>query len=268
MTVSSAVDRFMRLTAARQSRPTWLGSYRALKDFVKAMGSDTMLHQITPIMVENFVNTTLQSAPLNSYTILREFLKWSRNQNYTEYRYNFRSPKKEKTEKGLEVSYTNGYGRISEDTVYISKGKYLELSEDLIELRDIQRPDLLRQISEARAAGDVSENSPLDAARAEMQIVDQRIRTIERQLSAAVTTEDITKSEEVRLGSRIQITNKNTGREGNYQIVSEYEVDVWSGKISVKCPVAQALLGLKAGVTVKVHAPRGEISYSLDRVYS
>jgi transcription elongation factor GreA len=63
--------------------------------------------------------------------------------------------------------------------------------------------------------------------------------------------------------SIVRIKNKKNGAEMKYQLVSETEADLKSGKISVKSPIAQGLLGKSVGDVAKVNVPAGELEFEI-----
>ena len=138
------------------------------------------------------------------------------------------------------------------------------LKEELQRLRSVDRPNIIQAIAEARAQGDLSENAEYDAAKEAQGLHEAKIAKLEDVLASArlidESTLDLTK---VLALSIVKIKNKKNGAVMTYQLVSETEADLKSGKISVKSPIAQGLLGASVGDVVKVNVPAGEIEFEV-----
>ncbi len=132
------------------------------------------------------------------------------------------------------------------------------------ELRDLQkeRIKLAEEIQLAAADKDVRENAPLEAARESQGMVSSRILEIEATLKASVVIgDDSPDRKTVRIGSRIRLTEVESGRTVRYQLVDPSEASPLSGKISIASPVGAAILGRNRGEKIAVKTPRGEQVY-------
>ncbi len=141
------------------------------------------------------------------------------------------------------------------------------LREELVRLKQIERPRVINAISEARKHGDLKENAEYHAAREEQGFIEGRILEIESKLSVAQVI-DVTLMENegrVIFGATIKLQNPESG-EIVYQIVGEDEASVAENKISVTSPVARALVGKYEGDQVQVQAPDGAIMYEIIEV--
>src|SRR3990167_4584512 len=139
-----------------------------------------------------------------------------------------------------------------------------KLREELVRLKQVERPRIINAISEARKHGDLKENAEYHAAREEQGFVEGRILEIESKLSVAQII-DVTSLENegrVIFGATIVLSNPEVG-EIIYQIVGEDEASVAANKISVTSPVARALVGKFEGDNVNVQTPEGAIVYEI-----
>ncbi len=144
------------------------------------------------------------------------------------------------------------------DTVYLSREGLAKLEAELREYTEIKRPEIARKLEEARKHGDLSENAEYDAAREEMHRIDIQIHKLTDTLSRVqIIDAKMIDSGSVRILNRLRLKDLDSGAEFTYTLVSPEEMDVESGKISVKSPVGKALLGKKVGETAEFTVPAG-----------
>ena len=135
-----------------------------------------------------------------------------------------------------------------------------KLSETLKHLKEVVRPQIVKDIEEARAHGDLSENSEYEDAKERQSLTEGRIRDMESKLAASEVI-DVTKmepSERVVFGTTVLVEDLETEEESRYRIVGEDESDVKAGLISVLSPIARALIGREVDDEVIVRAPGGD----------
>ena len=138
------------------------------------------------------------------------------------------------------------------------------LEEELRQLTSVERPSIIRQIAEARAHGDLSENAEYHAARERQSFIEGRIAELEEVIgSAEVIDISALSGEHVKFGAVVRLVDEETEREASYQIVGLHEADIKSGRLSVTSPLAKALIGKKVGESVSVPAPGGDRSYEI-----
>jgi transcription elongation factor GreA len=134
------------------------------------------------------------------------------------------------------------------------------LTQELKQLKSVDRPAVIAAISEARAQGDLSENAEYDAARERQGFIEGRIQYLESILS---TAEIITPNEEqaggrVVFGATVTVEDLNTEKQERYQIVGEDESDISRNLISIQAPIAKALIGKEADDVVEFKVPQGQ----------
>jgi transcription elongation factor GreA len=138
------------------------------------------------------------------------------------------------------------------------------LREELKRLKEIELPQVVKDIGTAREHGDLSENAEYHAARERQGMIVARITHIEQTLSRAeVIDPSKIKSDKVQFGAKLKLSNVDSGDETNYQIVGPEEANLDEGRISVASPLARALLGHHVGDEVKVRLPAGERLYEI-----
>ncbi len=144
------------------------------------------------------------------------------------------------------------------DIVYLTEEKKQEFENELHELKFEKREQVIKNLQEARAQGDLSENADYAAAREEQSFVEGRIKELEQYLENVEIIESDANKEEVVIGSVVKILDVDMKEEQLYRIVGSQESDPINGKISNNSPMAQALLGAKVKDIVVVDAPSGE----------
>ena len=151
------------------------------------------------------------------------------------------------------------------ETNEMTRSGYERLSEELTHLRTTKRQEVARQLEEARAFGDLSENAEYAAAKEEQAKLEDRIADLEAILSK-VTVIDDEKLDTTRAGVGLRITLEDMDREGKlftYDLVGSEELSgaaVSSDgvqRISQKSPVGQAISGHLVDDEVLVKIPRG-----------
>ncbi|MGQ0656526.1 MAG: transcription elongation factor GreA [Chromatiales bacterium] len=140
-----------------------------------------------------------------------------------------------------------------------------KLREELRRLKTEVRPRIIQAIAEARAHGDLSENAEYHAAREQQGFIEGRIAELEGKLAIAeiIDVRVLEANGKVVFGATVEIANVGTGEELMYQIVGEDEADIQAGLISIRSPIARALISKTKGDTVAVEAPGGRMEYEI-----
>ncbi|MBE6331059.1 MAG: transcription elongation factor GreA [Bacteroidales bacterium] len=150
---------------------------------------------------------------------------------------------------------------------YLSQECYGKLYAELQELVKVELPKVKNEISEARDKGDLSENFEYHAAKRAQGKLLSRIRFLERVLeNARVLDASKLNSETVGLFRKVEITNLSNNSQVTYTIVNPHEANVRDGKISTKSPIAQALMGKKAGDVVEAKVPAGILKLRIESI--
>ena len=129
------------------------------------------------------------------------------------------------------------------DSVPMTFEGYKNLEAELKRLKTIERPEIIKAISEAREHGDLSENAEYHAAKEKQSFIEGRVAEIEDKLRRAQVI-DVSKlsGDRVQFGATITLADEETDEEISYQIVGIDEADVESGRISISSPLARALI--------------------------
>ena len=150
------------------------------------------------------------------------------------------------------------------EVAYYTKDGLDKLKEELQQLKTTGRAAIAKAIAEARDKGDLSENAEYDAAKEAQGHHETKIAKMEELLSTArLLDESKLDASKVLALSIVKIKNVKNGATMSYQLVSESEADLKSGKISVSSPIAKGLLGKKVGEKTEITVPAGKMEFEI-----
>ena len=150
---------------------------------------------------------------------------------------------------------------------YMTKEGYDKKMAELAHLENVERPDVVRAIAEARDKGDLSENAEYDAAKERQGMLEAKIAELKNLVAnARIIDETKIGTDEVQLLNKVTIKNLKLGNEMTYTIVTESEANLREGKISITTPSAKGLLGHKVGDVVEVQVPAGVMQFEIVKI--
>ena len=150
------------------------------------------------------------------------------------------------------------------DIKYFTKQGLQNLKDELNHLKNVERPNITKEIAEARDKGDLSENAEYDAAKEAQGMLEAKIVKLETQLSQArVLDESELDTSSVHLLTKVTIKNIDNDAVLTYVIVPESEADLMDKKISVESPIAKGLLGKKVGEIAEIEVPSGMMKFEI-----
>jgi transcription elongation factor GreA len=150
------------------------------------------------------------------------------------------------------------------DVAYYTKEGLENLKNELHQLKTTGRSSISKAIAEARDKGDLSENAEYDAAKEAQGLHEAKISKMGEMLAnARLLDESKLDASKVLALSIVKIKNVKNGAVMSYQLVSENEADLKSGKISVASPIAKGLLGKSVGETIEIEVPAGKIEFEI-----
>ena len=149
----------------------------------------------------------------------------------------------------------------------MTKEGYEKLTQELDRIVKVERPKNIREIEEARAHGDLSENAEYHAAKERQGHLDAKKRELEYKLAHAQII-DVSKlsNEKVVFGATVTLADSDSGDIKKYTLVGQEEADLKKGKISVQSPVGKALIGHKVGDVVTVKTPAKIVEYEIQEI--
>lgn len=141
-----------------------------------------------------------------------------------------------------------------------------QLTRQLKHLKEVERPENVEAIEEARAHGDLSENAEYHSAKERQGLIEAQIAEIEDKLARAVVIDPTSLSgNKVVFGATVRLLDEDD-KPVTWQIVGEMEADAKNGRISYNSPLGRALIGRNLGEEVEVVTPSGDRSYLIDKV--
>lgn len=147
---------------------------------------------------------------------------------------------------------------------YMTEEGLRKLKEELRELESVQRPEISRQIAEARDKGDLSENAEYDAAKEAQGMLEAKIAQLKSLVaSARLIDESTIGTDKVQIMNKVTLKNLKTKKLMTYTLVSENEADLKSAKIAVNTPIAQGLMGKKVGDVAEITVPSGMLTLEI-----
>jgi transcription elongation factor GreB len=146
---------------------------------------------------------------------------------------------------------------------YLTPQGAKQLADELTRLMSVERPKVVREVAEAAAQGDRSENAEYIYGKKRLREIDRRVRFLTKRLEAAV----VVRPEElggdvIRFGATVCVRDEE-GNEKTYALVGPDESDPSNGKLSFQSPLGQALMKRKVGDVVTVKRPAGEIELEI-----
>jgi transcription elongation factor GreA len=154
------------------------------------------------------------------------------------------------------------------DPTQITPQGLTELKAELEELEGPRRREISERIKIARDFGDLKENSEYHDAKNEQAFLETKIMKLRERLTTAVVVEEekaaaAAAAGKAAFGSQVKLRDEESGKEVTYRLVGATEANLADGKLSIESPVAQAMVGRKAGDNVVVATPRGGRTYTV-----
>lgn len=147
---------------------------------------------------------------------------------------------------------------------YYTEEGLKKLKDELNQLKTVERKSVIRQISEARDKGDLSENAEYDAAKEAQGLLELKINKLEDIiLNARLVDSSQLDISKVSILTTVKIKNTANKMEMKYTIVAENEADLKAGKISIDSPIGKGLLGKKVGDIAEVTVPAGVMKFEI-----
>ncbi len=145
---------------------------------------------------------------------------------------------------------------------------YNKICAELKQLKEVERPNIVKEIDIARGHGDLKENAEYHAAKEKQRFIEARIVDLsEIVANAQVIDTSVLAHNKVSFGSTIKILNLDNDKEFSYTIVGSVESDPAKGLISFGSPIAKSLIGKSKGDVVSIQLPNGESDFEILDIY-
>lgn len=147
---------------------------------------------------------------------------------------------------------------------YMTEEGYRKMMEEINYLETYKRPEISKQIAEARDKGDLSENAEYDAAKEAQGMLEMKIAQMKDMIAKARLIDDSKlDTDTVQILTRVKIKNTKNNAVMQYMLVSDTEANLKEGKIAVSTPIAKGLLGKKVGDKADIQVPSGMMTFEI-----
>lgn len=167
----------------------------------------------------------------------------------------------------IQLSYSrNSHNYAMEEKNYITPTGHERIKTELLQLLDVERPEIVKVVHWAASNGDRSENGDYIYGKKRLREIDRRIRFLNQRLEFAVVVDNAARksgeadTEQIFFGATVTyaaLEGKDTGKETRITIVGVDEVDLEKGYVSWVSPIAKALIKARLGDCVKIQTPTG-----------
>ena len=149
----------------------------------------------------------------------------------------------------------------------MTKDGLQKLKSELENLKNIERPKIIKAISEAREHGDLSENAEYHAAREKQSFIEGKISELENKISRAevIDTSSFDNSR-VAFGATVEITDLSNEKKHIYKIVGVDEADIEKNLISISAPLCKAMINKTIDDVIEVNTPNGVKEYLINSI--
>ncbi|MGA1867059.1 MAG: transcription elongation factor GreA [bacterium] len=150
-------------------------------------------------------------------------------------------------------------------SVYLTREGFNKIKKELDYLKHKKRREVIKDLAEARAHGDLSENAEYDAAKEAQAQTEGKIAELSDLISRTriIEDENIPDDNKIYIGTTVRLVDLNTDEEISYRLLSEYEADISLNIISTTSPIGRALLGHEVGDEIKITVPSGTKEYEI-----
>lgn len=147
---------------------------------------------------------------------------------------------------------------------YMTESGYNKILAEINDLENNKRPEVIRQIAEARDKGDLSENAEYDAAKEAQGLLESKIAQLKGLIAnARLIDESRVSTDVVQILNKVRIKNTKNNMEMTYTLVSDTEANLKENKIAISTPIAKGLLGKKVGEVAEIKVPSGVMSFEI-----
>ena len=147
---------------------------------------------------------------------------------------------------------------------YMTEDGYKKILDEIAFMENVKRPEISRDIAEARDKGDLSENAEYDAAKEAQGMLEMKISQLKDLIAnARFIDESKLNTHTIQILNKVKIKNTRNNAVMQYTIVSESEANLKEGKIAASTPIAKGLMGKKVGDVVEIQVPSGIMTFEV-----
>ena len=139
------------------------------------------------------------------------------------------------------------------------------MEEELKNLKEVRRPEIIQKIEQAKELGDISENAEYHDAKDQQGLTEARIAELEETLKQAIVENASGNKSSISLGATFVVRDPN-GKEKEFTLVGYNEADPVAGRISNESPLGKAFMNKTPGESVEVEVPKGIMCYKVLKI--
>ena len=153
------------------------------------------------------------------------------------------------------------------EKIPMTKDGLEKLKSELENLKNYERPRIIKAIAEARDHGDLSENAEYHAAREKQSFIEGKITELESKVGRAevIDTSSLDNSK-VAFGATVEITDLSSDQKFSYTIVGADEADIENNLISISAPLCKAMINKNVNDIIEVSTPNGVKEYQINSI--
>ena len=173
----------------------------------------------------------------------------------------------------IQLSYSrNSHNYAMEEKNYITPAGHERIKAELLQLLNLDRPEVVKVVHWAASNGDRSENGDYIYGKKRLREIDRRIRFLNKRLELAVVVDNSarktgdTNAEQIFFGATVTyspLAGKDAGKEIEVTIVGVDEVDLEKNHVSWVSPIAKALIKSRLGDCVTIQTPTGSVEIEI-----
>lgn len=152
------------------------------------------------------------------------------------------------------------------DKIPMTREGYLKMEAEFQHMKSVELRECLQNLTDAREKGDLSENAEYDVAKQALDDLNDKMGKIGKILSNCQIIEGIIDDGTVQLLTWVSFKNRKTGKETEYRIVPEHEINLKEGKISPNSPIGKSLMNRKVGDAIEVDIPAGKLEIEITNI--
>lgn len=150
----------------------------------------------------------------------------------------------------------------------MTRDGFQKKTEEYHHMRTIELKECLQNLADARDKGDISENSEFEVAKQSLETLNIRMRKLSEMLSSVEIIDGVIDDGTVQLLTWVKFKNLKTGKETEYKIVPETEINLKEGKISPNSPIGKSLMSKRVGDIVTANIPAGKLELEILNIRS
>ena len=225
-------------------------------NLVRWLGVSRKASSITPLDIDGSAERITPSAA----EVIRPLLSYIHKKGFT--KVNLASHVRVKKTPSKTATMTQ---QISKIQSALSREGYVKMKTELTALKS-QRSEVTKEIRQAAADKDFSENAPLQAARERKSHLEGRIKELELILNSAKVITEVESTLQIKIGNTVNLRDLSSGRELHYTLADPEEANPTKGIISIASPIGKALLNKQKGQTISITAPAGTFAYLIEDI--